>query len=65
VEAENYGTELWGMHGEGKIGKGNDNRDSHLVCKLFLVFLIPSREPGDCGIVCHPDGAVAVLVAVL
>lgn len=64
METENYGPELWGMHGEGKIGKGNDNRDFHLVCKLFLVFLIRSSEPGGCGIVCHPYGAVAALVAV-
>lgn len=33
-----------------KQRKGNDNRDFHLVCKLFLVFLIPSPEPRDCGI---------------
>lgn len=40
-----------------KQGKVIDNRYFHLVCKLFLVFLIPSLEPRDCSILqpCYPD----------
>ena len=64
-EEEKYGTELWGMHGRRKNRKREWQQRFPFSLQMLLVFLTPSPEPRDCGILqpcLLPTLAVAALV---